>query len=71
VKPIKRSKLFEKHFKKRITPHATLLKQFEHRLGLFINDERGYPLLDHALTGALKGRRAFSVNGVSALYTKN
>ena len=63
MKPIKRSRVFENHFKKRISPHVVLLKQFEHRLRLFMNGERGYPLHDHALSGKLKGRRAFSVSG--------
>lgn len=28
-----------------------------------MNGERGYPLHDHALSGKLKSRRAFSVSG--------
>jgi mRNA-degrading endonuclease YafQ of YafQ-DinJ toxin-antitoxin module len=61
VKPIKRSRTFEKHFKQRISPHDKLKNQFKERLALFMAGRLGYPLYDHALTGKLAGKRAFSV----------
>jgi addiction module RelE/StbE family toxin len=63
MKQIKRDKTFEKHFKQRITPNEKLVKVFKQRLVLFIKGELGYPLYDHALTGKLNGKRAFSVAG--------
>jgi addiction module RelE/StbE family toxin len=63
VKPIKRDKTFEKHFKQRIGPNLKLKGQFKERLNLFVTGELGYPLHDHALTGKLAGKRAFSVAG--------
>lgn len=63
MKPIKRDKTFEKHFKQRISPNEKLRTQFKGRLALFVADELGYPLHDHALTGKLVGKRAFSVAG--------
>lgn len=63
MKPIKRHRMFEKHFKKRIAPHSKLVKQFEERFELFVSGKRGYPLEDHPLTGKLTGKRAFSVAG--------
>ena len=63
MKQIKRDKTFEKHFKQRITPNEKLVKVFKQRLDLFIKGELGYPLYDHALTGKLNGKRAFSVAG--------
>ncbi|HVC36450.1 MAG TPA: type II toxin-antitoxin system mRNA interferase toxin, RelE/StbE family [Candidatus Dormibacteraeota bacterium] len=63
MKPIKRDKTFEKHFKQRINPNDKLVKLFGQRLESFISGELGYPLYDHALTGKLKSKRAFSVAG--------
>ena len=63
MKPIKRDKTFEKHFKQRIAPNEKLVKLFKQRLKLFLDGELGYPLYDHALTGKLEGKRAFSVAG--------
>jgi addiction module RelE/StbE family toxin len=63
VKPIRRHKTFEKHFRSRIAPNEKLVKQFEQRLGLFLQKVRDYPLDDHALIGSMKGLRAFSVGG--------
>ena len=69
MKPIRRHKQFEKHFGQRITPNQKLLTQFEKRLTLFLADARGYPLNDHALTGRLAGKRAFSVaNDIRVIY---
>lgn len=63
MKPVKRNQTFEKHFKKRVLPNSKILTQFEERLKLFMNNERGYPLNDHPLTGKLIGKRAFSIAG--------
>ena len=63
MKPIKRDKTFEKHFKQRIGCNNKLRQQFTERLTLFTAGELGYPLHDHALTGKLAGKRAFSVAG--------
>lgn len=62
MKPIKRDRTFEKHFKERISPNSGLTHQFKERLLLFMSGELGYPLHDHALTGKLAGKRAFSIN---------
>lgn len=63
MKPIKRNKTFEKHFKKRISPNNKLVSQFEERLKLFLLGIRDYPLNDHSLLGILTGKRAYSVAG--------
>lgn len=63
MKPIKRDKTFEKHFRQRISSHEKLREQFKERLALFMTGELGYPLHDHALIGKLVGKRAFSVTG--------
>ena len=61
MKPIKRDQTFEKHFEQRISSNTGLVKQFKERLILFMVGELGYPLHDHALTGKLAGKRAFSI----------
>jgi addiction module RelE/StbE family toxin len=63
VKPVIRHKSFEKNFRKRITPHPKLMKQFEQRFDLFKEGVRDYPLDDHPLVGTKKGLRAFSIGG--------
>lgn len=63
MKPIKRDKTFEKHFRQRITPNHRLKARFKERLALFMAGEFGHPLHDHALTGKLAGKRAFSIAG--------
>ena len=69
MKPVKRHKQFEKNFKKRIAPHAALTDLFVDRLTLFMAGHRQYPLADHALTGSLKGKRAFSIaNDIRVIY---
>ncbi len=63
MKPIKRDRTFEKHFKQRIGPNEKLTNQFKERLALFMAGDLGYPLHDHALTGKLAGKRSFSIAG--------
>ena len=71
MKPIKRDRAFEKNFKRRISPNAKLLNQFKERLALFVAGDLGYPLHDHALTGRLAGKRAFSVAGdIRVIYVE-
>lgn len=71
MKPVKRDRIFEKHFRQRISPQKKLVDQFKNRLGLFLAGERGYPLRDHALTGKLAGKRAFSVAGdIRVIYVE-
>ena len=60
---------FEKHYKQRIEPQPKLVRQFSARYKLFLSGERGKPLDDHALSGSLQGRRAFSVaNDIRVVY---
>ena len=63
MKPIGFHRNFEKHYKQRIQPQPKLAGQFGERYKLFLSGERGKPLDDHALSGNLQGRRAFSVTG--------
>lgn len=71
MKPIKRDRTFEKHFKQRISSNEKLVNQFKQRLTLFMAGELGYPLHDHALTGKLVGKRAFSVAGdIRVIYVE-
>ena len=71
MKQIKRDRTFEKHFKQRISPNTKLAAQFKERLTLFMAGELGAPLYDHALTGKLAGKRAFSVAGdIRVIYVE-
>ena len=71
MKPIKRDRTFEKHFKQRISPNTKLVAQFKERLTLFMVGELGAPLYDRALTGKLAGKRAFSVAGdIRVIYVE-
>ena len=63
MKPVIFHRNFEKHYKQRIEPQPKLVRQFSERYKLFLSDERGKPLDDHALSGNLLGRRAYSVTG--------
>jgi addiction module RelE/StbE family toxin len=60
-KPVRFSKRFLKHYKKRITQNRKLTHAFDQRYELFLQEAKGYPLNDHALTGNLSGKRAFSI----------
>jgi mRNA-degrading endonuclease YafQ of YafQ-DinJ toxin-antitoxin module len=61
MRPIKFSKRFLKHYKQRIVRQKKLSKAFDRRYLQFAKGERGYPLNNHALTGGLSGKRAFSI----------
>jgi addiction module RelE/StbE family toxin len=63
VKPIIRSRTFEKNFKARISPNQNIKKRFETCLQQLIDGIRDYPLDDHSLVGTMKGLRAFSIGG--------
>jgi addiction module RelE/StbE family toxin len=39
------------------------MTQYEKRLNMFMEGRLGTPLNDHALTGDMQGRRAFSITG--------
>lgn len=63
MKPVRRHRIFEKHFRNRILPHQKLVSLFEKRLALFLQGVRDYPLDDHPLSGTMKGLRAYSIGG--------
>ena len=63
MKPVNFHRDFEKHYKQRVNSKPRLARQFAERYKLFLAGERGKPLDDHALSGGLQGRRAFSVTG--------
>lgn len=63
MKPIRCHRIFVKNFRSRVGNNPKQVKQFEKRLGLFINGARDTPLNDHVLIGSKKGLRAFSVSG--------
>lgn len=70
MKQIKRDRVFEKHFKERISPNRKLVDQFRDSLELFIEGRPDF-LDDHALRGKLAGKRAFSVTGdVRVIYVE-
>ncbi len=54
---------FLKHFRKRIYPYPNLLKKFEERLGLFMENPHHFLLKDHSLKGKKLTLRAFSLTG--------
>ncbi len=60
---IRRSQLFTKHFKKRISQSESLRKQFYERLSLFVINPRSPILRNHPLKGSKKGVHAFSITG--------
>lgn len=61
MKPIKLKERFEKHYVQRIGCNPKLRKAYLECVASFKDGGRGYPLNDHALTGKLAGKRAFSV----------
>lgn len=63
MKPIIRHRQFEKSYRSRITLHRKLVDPFTVRLGMFMQGMREHSIDDHALVGAMKGLRAFSVGG--------
>lgn len=60
---IKYLPLFIKHYKKRIATNNTVKKHFEERVKQFAENKNNPLLRDHALSGDMKGFRAFSITG--------
>src|SRR3990170_155092 len=54
---------FRKHFKSRILHNKNLVKRFEERLTIFLENPKNSILKDHKLTGKMKDYRAFWVTG--------
>ncbi|MEK7603286.1 MAG: type II toxin-antitoxin system mRNA interferase toxin, RelE/StbE family [Patescibacteria group bacterium] len=63
MKRIELNRSFVKNFRKRIAANSKLMTQYEKRLNMFMEGRLGTPLNDHALTGDMQGRRAFSITG--------
>jgi len=63
MKKIEYTKQFKKRLKQRYGHQPKVIEQFKRRLELFAIGVRKEPISDHALTGKLKGLRAFSVGG--------
>lgn len=57
------TKNFKKAYAKRIQPKSNVVKRFEERYDLFLEDQTNEVLKDHGLSGKLQGYRAFSVTG--------
>lgn len=60
---IKLHRLFEKSYRNRIQPNEKLVLQTDQRIDLFKINSQNSVLKDHALTGAKKDLRSFSVTG--------
>lgn len=72
MKQIRRTKAFEKHYRQRITPNKKLQKKFLVAYEQFMVGIRDYPLRDHALTGSMKGLRAFWITAdVRVVYAED
>lgn len=63
MRQIGQSSRFKKIYQKRIASNKKLITQFDKRVSLFAEGISGYPINDHALTGKLEGKRAFSITG--------
>jgi len=63
MKSYRFSKKYDKAYAKRIGHNVKLDAKIEQQLALFVAGQRDYPLKDHALTGKLEGKRAFSITG--------
>lgn len=57
------TKIFKKHYLKRISPFTNIDIRFAERRNLFVNDPSNPILENHPLTGKMKGYRAFSITG--------
>jgi addiction module RelE/StbE family toxin len=60
---VKYSKIFVKHFRKRVFSNYSLTSRFNDRLKLFFTDSKHPLLKDHPLKGKKIGLRAFSITG--------
>lgn len=54
---------FKKNYKNRIAPNKKLILKTSERIALFQNNHTAPLLKNHALTGAKRGLRSFSVTG--------
>lgn len=63
MKKLEYTKQFKKRFKQRYGHQPKVIQRFKRRLELFEAGVRKESINDHALTGKLKGLRAFSVGG--------
>ena len=61
--PVKYSKEFLKHYKKRVYPNKRLAERYKERLATHLENPKDPALKDHRLSGAKKHLRAFSVTG--------
>lgn len=57
------TKIFKKHYLKRIKPNPNLDLRFAERRNLFVDYPNNPILENHPLTGKMKGYRAFSITG--------
>ena len=57
------TKSFKKAYAKRIRQNKNLVKRFDQRYDLFVDDPSDEMLKDHQLSGRLEGHRAFSITG--------
>ncbi len=72
MKHILTNKTFTKHYKLRVAPNWKLRRQFAKRLSQFTEDRQQALLFDHALTGLLHGKRAFSISGdIRVIYIES
>jgi addiction module RelE/StbE family toxin len=62
-KPIEFTKDFQKSLLKRFGHQPKVIAGIHIRLSMFNDGIRNKPLNDHALSGNMKGLRAFSING--------
>ncbi len=69
MKRIEFAKSFEKSYAKRIAKSPKLQKAYDQSYKLFAAGKRRYPIDNHALTGTMAGKRAFSVaNDARVIY---
>lgn len=57
------TRIFKKHYLKRINSNKNLDLQFKERHELFTNNSKDPILRDHALGGKMRGFRSFSIAG--------
>ncbi|KKR50335.1 MAG: hypothetical protein UU81_C0050G0009 [Microgenomates group bacterium GW2011_GWC1_41_8] len=60
MKPIKRTKRFDRHYKERIAQNDLLNEDFVDAVDTFLQDPTS--VHDHALKGVMTQNRAFSIN---------
>lgn len=64
--------VFIKIYQRRFSHKQNIQKRFEERVRLFVQNHQDPILNDHALSGKMKGYRAFSVTGdIRVVYYTN